>query len=90
MPASPTTVTATQRLRSHDAFERVLQSVEFGVAADHARLDAFDAARGDAKRARLGAQHEVGDDRLVHALDLDAAAAARHRTRRAHGGRCRG
>jgi hypothetical protein len=53
------------------AFEGVLQQFELGVAPDHARLDAFDAARGNPKGARLGALHQVGDDGSIYALDLE-------------------
>ena len=40
-----------------------LQRLELGVAADHPRRHAFDAAAADAKAARLGAQHQVALDR---------------------------
>ncbi len=58
--------------------------------ADHAGLDAFDAARGDAEGARLGALHQVGGERLVDALDLHRRLRldVEHAAHMAH--RCRG
>jgi len=62
--------------------ERVLERLELGVAPDHVRRDAFDAATAETKAPRLRAQHEVAPDRLVDALDghrllrLDLEAAA--------------
>jgi hypothetical protein len=35
------------------------------------RVYTFDAARRDAERARLGALHQISDDRFVQPLDLD-------------------
>ena len=49
--------------------EGVLKRLELGVPADHPRRHAFDAAAAEAKAPRLGAQHQVALDRLVHALD---------------------
>jgi hypothetical protein len=51
--------------------ERRDQLRQLGVAPDQRRLVPFDAARGDAKGARLGAQHEPGAQRLVLPLDLE-------------------
>ena len=56
---------------AEQALERTLQHAELGVAADHPRLDTLDAAAGDAKGARPGAQYEVGGDGLVDALQVD-------------------
>src|SRR4029450_13501604 len=50
--------------------ERALQRGDFIVASDHARLDAFDAPRGDAEGARLRAQDDVAPQRLVGAFDV--------------------
>ena len=52
-----------------DGSERVLQLFQLGIATDHACFDALDPAGRDAKRARLGPQHEVGDQRFVAAFD---------------------
>ena len=57
---------------NEQAQEGALQCGEFTIAADHARLDTLDAAAGNAKRARLGAPHQVGGDGLVDALHRDA------------------
>jgi len=47
-----------------------LQRGELGLAADHARLEPFDAARCHAKRTWPGAQHQVCRQRLITALHL--------------------
>ena len=56
------------------ALECRLQSLQFGLAADHACADAFDAARPAAKRLgqRLGQRlvHQVADNGRIDALDL--------------------
>ena len=54
-----------------DFQERLLQTFELGIAPDHPRLDAFDAARRDSERAWLGALDQIGDDGRIDALDLD-------------------
>jgi hypothetical protein len=41
------------------------QLFQLGIAANHARLDALDAARSHPERTRPGAQHNVGGDGLV-------------------------
>ena len=51
-----------------ESLEGGLQRFEFGVAADHARRHAFDAACADAQDARLGAAHQPALDGRVHAL----------------------
>ncbi len=51
----------------HNRAERFLQRGQFGVAADHARLDALDAAGGGAEGARLGPQHDIDRHRLLPA-----------------------
>ena len=68
IPASATTVTATSALSLHTRRNACCNCRELGVAPDHPRLDALDAARGDAEGARLREAHEVRDDGLVHAL----------------------
>jgi hypothetical protein len=50
------------------AVERRLQRGELGVAADHAGLHAFDAARRHPEGAGLGAQHEIAAHRCLDAL----------------------
>jgi hypothetical protein len=57
--------------RLQGGLERGDEPRQLGVAADQRRLGALDAAGGDAKGARLGAQHEPGPERLVLPLDLD-------------------
>jgi len=56
--------------RTKEPLEAVSQHRELGLAADHPRLDVFDAAGGDAERSRLHAAHQVRDDRLLQALDV--------------------
>ena len=53
------------------ALERFADPRQLGVAADHLRVDALEAAVGHAKRARLGARDEVAARRVGDALDLD-------------------
>ena len=69
MPASATTVTAASAPFREQPVERRLQHFELGVAADHLRGHAFDAARADAEGPWLGAQDEVALHRRVDALD---------------------
>ncbi|HEY2190217.1 MAG TPA: hypothetical protein VGH48_16800 [Caldimonas sp.] len=56
--------------RCEQRFERAAQEIELALAADHPGLDPFDAAGRDSKRTRLGPAHQVGDDGLFDALDL--------------------
>jgi hypothetical protein len=72
-PALPHPGVGDDSYRDQGAFaahakEGLLQLRELGVAADHSRLDALDAASGHAEGARLREEHEVRDDGLVHAL----------------------
>ncbi len=44
------------------------QTFQFGIAADHARLHALDAARSHPEGAWLGAQNNIGGDGFVDTL----------------------
>jgi hypothetical protein len=69
MPASATTCDGDEFAIDEQSPEGVLKCYQFGVAADHPRGDAFDAAAAVAKAACLGSQHEIRLDDLIHALD---------------------
>ena len=53
------------------AVERILEPLQFRIAAHHARLDALDAPYRDAQRTRPGTRDEIGTHRHIAALDRD-------------------